>query len=171
MRLKSLMSALAVLLCAPPSVAQTTYTYEYDQFGRLIRVERDSGASSRVRYDFDSVDNRTRVKQGVSSPSAAYDFVFAESDYGIEISGPYYLFMNDTDADLPFDSFTISAVGGTHAGYATIQSGGQSIYFAAGPGSYAITYTLMDSTGLTSTASVDIEIIPTIIITCPPDCW
>lgn len=171
MRLKSLVSALAMLVCASPSAAQTTYTYEYDEFGRLIRVERDTGTSSRVRYTFDSVDNRTRVKQGVSAPTASDDFIFAESDYGLTISGPYDLFGNDTDPDLPFDSFTISAVGGTHGSYATIQSGGQSIYFAAGPGSYSITYTLMDATGLTSTASVDIEIIPIIIITCPPDCW
>lgn len=171
MRLKPLAAAILMLLSAQSASAQTTYTYEYDEFGRLIRVERDSGTSSRVRYTYDSVDNRTRVKQGVSGPSAAYDYVFAESDYGITISGPYDLFVNDTDADLPFDTFTISAVGGTHGSYATIQSGGQSIYFAAGPGTYTMTYTLMDSTGLTSTASVDIEIIPTIIITCPPDCW
>jgi YD repeat-containing protein len=161
----------AALLTAATASAQTTYTYEYDQFGRLVRVERNTGDSTHVRYTYDDVDNRTKVKQGMSAPSAAYDYYFGESDYGVYIDGPTYLFVNDTDADLPFDSFTISAVGGTNASLATIQPGGQSIYFAAGPGTYSITYTLKDSTNRTSVATVDIEIIPTIIITCPPECW
>ena len=47
------MKKLAALLIAgmfavAPATAQTTYTYEYDEFGRLVRVERNSGASSRV---------------------------------------------------------------------------------------------------------------------------
>lgn len=164
MRLPALL--LAALLSATSASAQTTYTYEYDQFGRLVRVERNTGDSSRVRYGYDSVDNRTRVKQGVSTPFANNDWIFAESSFGITLSGPTDLFANDTDADLPFDSFSISAVGGTHAALATIQSGGQAILFSAGPGTYSITYTLKDSSNLTSIASVEIMIIPPII--CPP---
>ncbi|MEY2758115.1 MAG: hypothetical protein RIR33_1893 [Pseudomonadota bacterium] len=168
------MKKLAALLIAgmfavAPATAQTTYTYEYDEFGRLVRVERNSGASSRVRYTYDSVDNRTKVKQGVSAPVAGNDGVFVESSGGITLSGPNDLFANDTDADLPFDSFSFSAVGGTHASLATIQPGGQTIEFLGGPGSYSITYTLKDSSNFTSVATVDITIISP--ITCPPECW
>lgn len=159
----------AALLTAATASAQTTYTYEYDKFGRLVRVERNTGDSTRVRYTYDDVDNRTKVKQGVSAPSATNDYVFAESAGGIIISGPTDLFGNDTDADLPFDSFTIIAVGGADVAYASIISSGQAISFSAAPGTYAITYTLSDSTNRTSTAAVEIMIIPP--ITCPPECW
>ncbi|MEY2759347.1 MAG: hypothetical protein RIR33_3125 [Pseudomonadota bacterium] len=160
---------VAGMLIAAPASAQTTYTYEYDQFGRLVRVERNTGDSSRVRYTYDGVDNRTRVKQGVSAPTATNDWVFVESTFGVTLSGLGDLFANDTDADLPFDSFSFTAVGGTHGSLATIQSGNQTIYFGAGPGSYSITYTMKDSSNMTSTAQVSIEIIPP--ITCPPECW
>ena len=152
--MKFLVLALASLLTALPATAQTTYTHEYDQFGRLVRVERTSGASSRVRYDYDSVDNRTRVKQGVSSPTANSDYEFIATSYG-----PFYLDVlgNDTDPDFPHDSLTVTGLSGVNSGYGSISSGTY-VYVAGIPaGYYSWTYTIQDAQGHTANGSLTIE--------------
>lgn len=159
---------LALLVSAASASAQTTYTYEYDQYGRLVRVERNTGASTRVRYGYDGVDNRTRVKQGVSAPVAVDDDGWVEgSSATFQISD---LMFNDTDADLPFDSFSITAIGGPDVSHASIGSGGQTLSVWGTEGSsYTVTYTVTDGSGLSSTATIYGYFMPP--ITCPPECW
>lgn len=54
-------SALFGIAAAPATANQTTYTY--DARGRLVKVERTSGANNGARTDYqhDRANNRTRV--------------------------------------------------------------------------------------------------------------
>lgn len=163
-RRQACIAGIALLLLPAPAHAQTTTSYEYDVHGRLLRSERNSGATTRTRYTYDPADNRAKVKQGNTGPTAINDYGFAE-DYG-----PFdvYVLDNDTDDDLPFDTQTITALSGTHAGSASIQGGGQFIRFYAGIGNFTFSYTMKDSQNLTSTAQVFLEVVGP--INCPPDC-
>ena len=67
---------------------------------------------------------------------------------------------NDTDPDLPADSLMISAIGATSAG-GTVINNVSSLSYSALPGfngTESFTYTIVDSEGLGSTASVEVEI-------------
>lgn len=147
---------LILSLLAPVASSQTTYTYEYDQFGRLVRVERSAGASTRVRLDYDLVDNRTRVKQGVSSPVANPDYEYITTGYG-----PFYLDVrsNDTDPDLPHDALTITGISGANSAYGSIWGGTFIDVVGIPPGSYTWTYTIQDAQGHTASATLGIEVL------------
>jgi YD repeat-containing protein len=154
----SLLVAIGALASA--STAQTAYEYQYDALGRLVRAERPATPSTRTRYTYDSADNRARVKHGISSPVANYDYVLMETTFG-----PWSLdvLYNDTDADLPYDTLTITNVSGTGSGYATIAGGGTYIDFSPPDGSYSLTYTIQDADGNTSNGTVDVDVFH---ITC-----
>lgn len=65
-------------LWAAPAIAQETATYTYDVHGRLIEVERSTGAET--TYAYDDGDSRTsRVTTGGASLLAAEDEAQADA--------------------------------------------------------------------------------------------
>lgn len=150
---------LAGLMMSASAHAQTAYTYEYDVHGRLIRVERGTGISSRVLYFLDALGNRTKVRQGNAAPVAVADGGFFETGGGPTGEGHIQALANDTDEDFPGDTLTITGLSGADSAYAQIAVNNTQIYFSAPEGFYNFTYHIQDSSGATSSAAVDVYII------------
>lgn len=155
-----LIAVASLFPLASVAAAQTTYTYEYDVYGQLVRTERGTGTSTRVRYAYDAAGNRTRVKQGASGPTAYNDLEFFEGG-----GGTIYALGNDQDPDLPYDTLTITGVSGGDSSYASVIGGGAAISFSAPDGSYSFNYAIQDADGLTSSASISVTIFT---INCGP---
>jgi YD repeat-containing protein len=143
---------LLMLLAAPAAVAQTAYTYEYDAFGRLTKAAQ--GSAGQTAYFYDAADNRTKVSN--AKPTAIYDYVFDVAWDVWSYTGYLWVLSNDTDPDLPGETLTVTSASGSS--YVSINN--NDLYLSgAPPGAYSLSYTIKDSTGLTSSASVDVEII------------
>ena len=174
---KVIAGCLLAGLVGQPAFGQTAQNYQYDGFGRLVRTQRGTDLSTAVTYSYDLADNRVQVKKGRSAPVAVNDYDgFGLYEYG---SGIFYYYLpfvldNDSDADLPADSLTITSISGTGSGYFSIYYGGYPtpFYYVGlnGPpwppdGSYAITYQVQDQDGQTASAVLYFD-----MYSCPEYC-
>lgn len=160
------------MLFAAPALSQTTTSYTYDVLGRIIKVTPPSGTP--VCYKYDGADNRTSVTGAAEctvtsgswvnanlTPTANNDF-FA-SYYINPYTEVYDVLANDTDPDLPADSFSLVSVTGSGSGnFSIVTVGGTQMLQWSGtatPGTKNYTYTMKDSTNRTSSATLTIQFI------------
>lgn len=161
---RRIIPAISLALLAPLALAQTTRTYSYDALGRLTKVTPGTGTP--VCYTHDAADNRTLVTGAAncgsgggsgSPPQAVNDVFYYEVDAQPWV-GDLDVLANDTDADLPGDTLTITAVTGNAS--ATIGSGGTLIHWSGtANGNKTLSYTIKDATNQTSSASVTVWFI------------
>ena len=158
--MRRVVSAIALALIAPLALAQTTRTFTYDEHGRLTKVDPSSGLP--VCYAYDQVDNRTSVNAATncgssnSAPVAYDDYIYILS-FTNGWSGGLSVLSNDADADLPYDTLTVTSVSGSS--FATVASGGSDVYFNGFVGVYTLTYNIKDVANATSSANVYLEIV------------
>lgn len=82
--------------------------------------------------------------------------------------GDFPVLINDTDPNLPSDTLTITAVSGVGSANITILGGGTYLHWSGNAiGTKTLTYTIKDSTNLTSSASLTLEFISCPGGTCP----
>jgi hypothetical protein len=156
-------AAIALLLIAPVAFAQTTRTFSYDEYGRLTKAAPSSGLP--VCYAYDQADNRTGVVAASScvagggpanyAPIAYDDYIYILS-FTDSWSGGLSVLSNDTDADLPNDTLTVTSVSGSS--FASV-GGGADVYFNGFVGTYTLTYSIKDAANATSSANVYLEIV------------
>lgn len=101
---KSLLSAVIASVLFGAAASAQTYTYSYDEIGRLVVIERQNGATVTHRvYEYDNANNRLKAVGGTgpaptlnSPPVANFDyFIHAVSATATVIN----LLANDTDPD------------------------------------------------------------------------
>ena len=153
-----LAGALALLVMVAPASAQTTY--KYDALGRLVEVRDTSDTSDIATYTYDPADNRTKVKSGNAAPSAIGDWYFLMTT-GSTWSGVLSVLDNDTDADLPDDTLSVTSVSGSYTSLATDGIG----ITSAPVGYHSASYTMRDANGSTSGADVYYQ-----VVYCNPFC-
>lgn len=156
--MRRLLASLVVIALSAPLLAsaQVTVSYTYDALGRLKKAEPTTGNAT--CYSYDGAHNRATVQGGCtanSPPTANYDYFFDVAWDVWSYSGYLGVLANDTDPNLPADTLTVTGVSGS--AYASVAS--NDVYFSGPPGFYSLTYTIQDSAGATSYASVDVEII------------
>lgn len=82
--------------------------------------------------------------------------------------GDFNVLLNDTDPNLPNDTLTITAVSGIGSANITITGGGTLLHWSGtANGTKNLTYTIKDSTNLTSSASLQIDFVYCPGGTCP----
>jgi YD repeat-containing protein len=146
---------LVALITSASSVAfaQTTTAYEYDVHGRLVRSIGADGSSA---YTYDNANNRTRLVMGLNhAPVASNDSASVSAGSVISIGA----LANDSDAD--GDALTIVDVVGATKGTASITNGGLNVSYTANTGASGadvLTYTIADTKGALSKASITITI-------------
>lgn len=162
MRWRTSLGLVPILMLAAGGGAHAQTSYSYDALGRLKVVTPTSGLQ--YCYNYDAADNRTKVTVSPtcvpSAPYAATDYDY-EYTFGWTWSGYIDVLANDTDANLPYDTLTITAVTGCSCAYSI----GNLIYFSGGPGYYPLQYTIKDSTNQTSSALLFLY-----VISCNPSC-
>lgn len=161
--MRSVVSAVALILIAPSGLAQTTRTYSYDALGRLVKVTPGTGTP--VCYTHDAADNRTTVTAttgctvggggggGNSPPTAVDDWIFVEAP---SWSGNIGALANDTDPNLPSDTLSVVSVSGTSN--ASIVGGGADVYYSGTAPGETFSYTMRDAAGATSSATITVSI-------------
>lgn len=81
-------SGLMFISNIPSSVAETvTIKYGYDELGRIKTVDTDGTRLSRIAYDYDAADNRTKKVSTISIPFDAISI----SDMGVSVTTPNVL--------------------------------------------------------------------------------
>lgn len=176
-------TSLALVLGLPASASAGTQ-YQYDAFGRLIRVAYETGVV--VQYSYDNAGNRTQVITGLPvanlGPLASNDAMSVPLSYPVDVQPP--VAVNDTayadtlttisipllanDSDPDGQALTITSVTTPTRGTASIASGGGAVTYNAPStaGTYTFQYTASDGAGGTTAATVSV-VVQNIIIEEP----
>jgi hypothetical protein len=180
--------SLTVLAAATGAMASETITYHYDSRGRLIRVEHAGAINNNIdtNYVLDRGDNRTTFATGVNlapvPPPAPLPPPSPPQGPPSPPQGPppppnqppvthtdtlnvarcttatINVVANDTD---PESNYPLTVIGVSDAtkGTATVTSATDITYEAGGmTGAEALTYTVQDSLGATSTGTLYVNI-------------
>jgi YD repeat-containing protein len=143
-------------LCFSPARAQETVAYEYDDLGRLVRV--DYGAGVERQFDYDDAGNRKQVLTfGVGGAFLATDDAASVDEDASVLIDPI---SNDNQGGGV--GLQIVAVGSPGSGAAVIQNNGTRILYTPNAdfsGADSFLYTVSDGLG-TASATINVTVNP-----------